>query len=77
LLVNHPISKKENNKSPELKIIKQRMRSAYNNGYRFHQTEVKNDPQLLKWVLKENYWDYQLPVDLETYDKIDKVKKSY
>ena len=26
-------------------------------GFDFHQNEVKNDPELLKWVLKENYLD--------------------
>lgn len=77
LLLNHVISKKGNNELPELKIIRQRMNSAYNNGYQYHQTEVKKDPELLKWVLKENYWDYQLPGDLELYDTSDKNKKSY
>lgn len=26
-------------------------------GYRFHQSAVKNDPALLKWVLLQDYWD--------------------
>lgn len=29
----------------------------YNRGFDFHQNEVKNDPELLRWVLKENYFD--------------------
>jgi len=28
---------------------------SYKDGFDFHQNEVKNDPELLKWVLKENY----------------------
>lgn len=34
---------------------------AYKAGYSYHQNEVRNDPELLKWVLKEDYWDYRLP----------------
>jgi hypothetical protein len=30
-------------------------------GYKFHQEAVKQNPELLKWVLKDNYWDYKLP----------------
>jgi len=41
--------------------IKYRLWKAYKKGYRFHQTEVMRDPELLKWVLKEDYWDYRLP----------------
>ncbi|MCP5105315.1 MAG: glycosyltransferase [bacterium] len=29
---------------------------AYKAGFSFHQKEVKNDPELLQWVLKENYF---------------------
>jgi hypothetical protein len=28
---------------------------------RFHQSEVRNDPTLLDWVLRQNYFDYRLP----------------
>jgi cellulose synthase/poly-beta-1,6-N-acetylglucosamine synthase-like glycosyltransferase len=28
---------------------------SYKEGFDFHQNEVKNDPELLKWVLKENF----------------------
>ena len=61
----------------DIRDIKNKMRIAYNNGYRFHHTQVKNDLELLKWILKENYWDYQLPGDLQMYDISDKNEKSY
>lgn len=41
--------------------IKKRTDEAYKAGFAFHQNEVVNDPELLKWVLKENYFDYRLP----------------
>ena len=39
----------------------ERGRHAYRAGYVFHQSEVAGDPSLLAWVLKDNYWDYNLP----------------
>jgi glycosyltransferase involved in cell wall biosynthesis len=46
------------------KEIKFRVDQAYEAGYKFHQNEVRNDPRLLEWVLKENYWDGRLPAAL-------------
>jgi len=40
-------------------VLKQRVREAWLEGYTYHQDKVRNDPELLKWVLKENYWDYR------------------
>ncbi|MBN1146703.1 MAG: glycosyltransferase family 2 protein [Anaerolineales bacterium] len=37
--------------------IKERVAKAYQSGYEYHQNEVRNDPTLLAWVLKEDYWD--------------------
>jgi glycosyltransferase involved in cell wall biosynthesis len=36
-------------------------------GTRFHQTEVRNDPRLLDWVLRQNYFDYRLPDGWQQY----------
>jgi glycosyltransferase involved in cell wall biosynthesis len=36
--------------------IKKAVNQAYWEGYTFHQTEVKNDPELLAYVLKEDYF---------------------
>lgn len=41
--------------------VKKRVQAAYLEGFAFHQNEVQNDLELLKWVVKENYWDYGLP----------------
>ncbi|MBF0570627.1 MAG: glycosyltransferase family 2 protein [Candidatus Omnitrophica bacterium] len=40
----------------------ERMRNAYQRGFDFHQSEIKNDPKLIGWIKKENYFDYSLPV---------------
>ncbi len=45
----------------EKNLIKQRCRFNYESGYNFHQWAVKQNPELLKWVLKEDYFDYKLP----------------
>lgn len=37
--------------------IKEEAELSYNEGFDFHQNEVKSDPELLKWILKENYID--------------------
>ena len=37
--------------------IKQRVAVAYDSGFAFHQNEVKRDLDLLRWVLKPDYWD--------------------
>ena len=37
--------------------IREEMKKAYQEGYKYHQNEVKNDPELLKWVLKDNYFE--------------------
>ena len=37
---------------PEYVILMER---AYKAGYDYHQKMVKKNPELLKWVLKENY----------------------
>jgi glycosyltransferase involved in cell wall biosynthesis len=36
-------------------------------GMRFHQSEVRNDPRLLHWVLRQNYFDYRLPDGWKQY----------
>ena len=42
--------------------IGQRVRINYHSGYEYHQREVRRDPELLKWVLRNNYWDGKLPL---------------
>lgn len=42
-------------------LIKQRCEFNCKAGYNFHRWAVKHNPELLKWVLKEDYFDYKLP----------------
>lgn len=35
--------------------IRDGMKKGHREGYRYHQEEVKKDPKLLEWVLRENY----------------------
>ena len=42
-------------------IIYHRIYKAYLDGFCFHQEAVKKNEYLLKWVLRENYFDYRLP----------------
>jgi hypothetical protein len=41
--------------------IKSKVNLAYRLGYEYHQSEVRSDEKLLNWVLKENYWDEDIP----------------
>lgn len=49
------IIKKYNPYYIEYLNVKSEYNKSYNEGFEFHQNEVKNDPELFKWVLKENY----------------------
>lgn len=35
--------------------------NAHACGYNFHQNEVRKDPRLMSWVLRENFFDYRYP----------------
>jgi glycosyltransferase involved in cell wall biosynthesis len=45
----------------ELQSIQQKIACAYREGFNFHQQAVQQEPELLKWVLRPDYWDYRLP----------------
>jgi len=45
----------------EIRKIKKTLNKSYQEGYSFHQNEVKKDPLLLDWISKPDYWDYSLP----------------
>ncbi len=45
-------------KTDTQKELETRMKIAYQRGFEFHQNEVANDPKLLEWVLKPDYFDY-------------------
>ncbi|MEA3478567.1 MAG: glycosyltransferase, partial [Bacteroidota bacterium] len=46
---------KNNDEPEEIRQIRGKMQKSYEAGYRYHQEEVKRDPKLLEWVLRENY----------------------
>jgi len=48
-------------KKTEEEKLKERFRQSFSNGYQFHQDAVRKNPELLKWVLRNDYWDYRLP----------------
>lgn len=39
----------------EIASIREKIEESYKSGYQDHQKEIKNDPVLLEWVLRENY----------------------
>jgi len=45
-----------------------RYNNYYQKGYQFHQYTVRQNPQLLDWVLRKDYWDYKLPLLNITHD---------
>jgi len=61
----------------DARTVKKKMDHAYNKGYEFHQAQVRADPTLLKWILKENYWDYHLQLELRDDKVRDTVERSY
>ncbi|MBW4668558.1 MAG: glycosyltransferase [Cyanomargarita calcarea GSE-NOS-MK-12-04C] len=52
----------------EKKALKERFFNAYKRGYQFHKNAIINNPELLDWVLKTDYWDYKLPQINITHD---------
>lgn len=55
--------------SPEktqLNAVYREVDSAYQAGYAFHQREMKKDPELVRWVLKSDYWDAPLTGEWDT-----------
>jgi len=55
----------QKNCSQEQHRLKVRCKKAYLKGYQFHQQAVWQNPVLLSWVLKPDYWDYKLPQSLK------------
>jgi glucosyl-dolichyl phosphate glucuronosyltransferase len=51
----------------ETRSIRKLMGWAHAAGFAFHQNEVRRDPNLLLWVTKPNYFDYDLPEGWRSY----------
>jgi hypothetical protein len=41
--------------------IQKRVADAHQAGFEYHQRMIRDDPQVLEWVLRPHYWDYRLP----------------
>ena len=37
------------------------VQQKYRDGYQYHRDEMEHDPELVKWVLRSDYWDYSYP----------------
>lgn len=44
----------------EEQLLRMEFSRSYIEGYELHQKAVLENPELLKWVLKENYWEYSI-----------------
>ena len=49
--------------SDEIRLLKATFHKKFDEGYAFHQQAFKTDETVQKWVTKENYWNYKLPVN--------------
>ena len=55
-------------------IIYKRIHNSYVDGFLFHQESVRKSKTLLNWVLREDYFDYQLPeLDSQEQQQIQEV----
>jgi glycosyltransferase involved in cell wall biosynthesis len=52
---------------PSAEGVRRLMALSHFAGVQFHRNEVRNDPKLLEWVLRQNYFDYSLPDGWEQY----------
>lgn len=41
--------------------IWKRVGRAYKAGFKFHQAAARRHPEVFEWILRKDYWDYQLP----------------
>jgi glycosyltransferase involved in cell wall biosynthesis len=58
-------------RGPTAEGVRRLMARSYFAGVRFHRNEVRTDPKLLDWVLRENYFDYRLPDGWKNYLNLD------
>ncbi|SDG41908.1 Glycosyl transferase family 2 [Pedobacter terrae] len=47
----------------DIKILFDNLAQIEADGYNFHQLHFNNNRHVKDWVLKENYWDYKLPLN--------------
>jgi glycosyltransferase involved in cell wall biosynthesis len=49
----------------DARSVRELIMRAHGMGTIFHQEQVRNDPNLLNWILKPDYFDYSLPIGWE------------
>jgi glycosyltransferase involved in cell wall biosynthesis len=54
-------------RNPTIKRIRHLWARAHDHGMQFHRKEVRQDPTLLEWILRDNYFDYRLPAGWEAF----------
>lgn len=47
-----------------IKKLKNELTKSVGEGYIFHQNSFNSDEKVKAWVLKENYWNFKIPVDV-------------
>jgi hypothetical protein len=45
----------------EVSILLEKMEKSFQEGYAFHQEKIFQDPRIMEWALKEEYWECDLP----------------
>lgn len=54
-------------RNPTVKKSRRLMARAHYDGIQFHRKEVRRDPTLLEWVLRDDYFDYRLPAGWKAF----------
>jgi hypothetical protein len=49
-------------------MVHLKIAESYVAGFRFHYDAVCADDELLRWVLREDYFDYRLPDNISEHD---------
>ena len=59
---NNRPTNKPSPSNPE-KVVEEisHVQQKYRDGYQYHRDEMEHDPELVKWVLRSDYWDYSYP----------------
>ncbi|MCY1517289.1 hypothetical protein D9M68_519620 [compost metagenome] len=55
------LHQKRDQAPPEIRTLLKMLHEIERSGYDFHQQQFYNDNKIRGWVLKDNYWDYNLP----------------
>ncbi len=61
-LLKKALKNNETSLPDEILKLQERFNGRYKEGYSFHQSAFNTDNSVRNWVLKEDYWDYKLPI---------------